>query len=187
MATSSRAIPINIGQAAVDNWGNESAWSNARVLGLPMTSAPAVPISLAAELLRNDLPDLSMTAPGFGVGIIDKVTLARTIGSGQILVPRTGVPEIVQLAKTSKIQMGVSLSVFDKSSADSVPATLSALFGNLPDTDDIHTIVAIGYDQLRPDKKRAGQLERLQRQRTGRLSRSIGPRLTMPRPMNCRP
>lgn len=133
--------------AAVDHWDNESAWSTARVLGLPMITEPAAPTGLTAELLRNDLPDLSLAAPGFGVSIIDRATLTDLVGSGKTLVPRLGVPDVIQQAKINNIQIGVSLS-----NSQSVPSTISELMSNLPNADDIHTIVAISYDELRPDK-----------------------------------
>ncbi|HAL74504.1 MAG TPA: hypothetical protein DCM45_05350 [Clostridiales bacterium] len=129
--------------AAIDNWGNESAWSTARVMGQPMTVNPADPTGLTAELLRNDLPDLSLAAPGFGVNIIDNVTLADIIGSGKPATPRLGVSDVILQAKANKIEFAKAGLAAD---------TISALFSNLPNADDIHTIVAISNEELRPDK-----------------------------------
>jgi len=129
--------------AAVDNWGNESAWSTARILGQPMTSDPADPTGLTAELLRNDLPDLSLAAPGFGVNIIDNITLADILGRGKPTAARPGVSDVILQAKDNKIEFA---------KPDLVSNTISTLFSNLPNADDIHTIVAISNDELRPDK-----------------------------------
>lgn len=138
--------------AAVDAWGNESAWSTARVIGLPATEIPAVPSDLQAVLLRNILPDLSLKAPGFGLAIVNNQALAAEQLSKKPVATRTDAAEVVTSARSEEIEIGLSLSSLSISDGSQVPRFLSAAYGNLPDPDEVHAIVALGYDDLRPDK-----------------------------------
>ena len=148
--------------AAVDTWGNESAWSSAKVVGVPLNDPPADPSAPIVSLARNVLPDLSLTPPGFARTLTSTLTLkgiteslldalsspGATPSPGASFV--TGSDKVLG-ALTQGVQFGVSVSSL-VSGSGIVPAdVVSADFGNLPAPDRIHAILAYEQKDLLPD------------------------------------
>lgn len=51
--------------AATDSWGNESAWSESKIIGYPVESAPASPVNPVAEMKKNAVVGGSSLNPRF--------------------------------------------------------------------------------------------------------------------------
>jgi hypothetical protein len=147
--------------AAVDTWGNESAWSSSKIVGVPLYDAPADPSAPRISMSLNTLPDLSDVAPGFGRthtdtvsfaaltrGILDAIGSSDGPSAADLLVKGS---EKVLEGLTKHVSFGVPVT--DLSLADGMAQAelVSEAFGNLPDLDRIQALVAVEQKDLLPD------------------------------------
>nr|MBP7175303.1 hypothetical protein [Thermoclostridium sp.] len=146
--------------AATDSWGNESAWSESKIIGYPLETAPDAPANPIAEMKKNTnmvediinppgffdryvINPLSLNVPNTNLpGSITKDDLAEAVP-----IPNAGSNSLVQ--STVQQSLGNSLSNFLRSSSAEAPQTVSAELNNLPKTNDVHEVIALSNEDLK--------------------------------------
>ncbi len=135
--------------AAVDDWGNESIWSSSRVVGYPTDEKPEMPVEPNADVIHNTQPAALIDIPGFSterfIGSSDE-----NDSSGDTDVKKT---DYIKGLKASKVSIGLSVSKSVRKDLKLVPDKLSLEFINLPDTRDIHDIIALEDSDILPGGK----------------------------------
>ena len=143
--------------SAVDAWGNESAWSNSRVIGYKTDALPTAPDGAQANMTFNILPDLSLGVVGFMEGrFTDSLKFSQISWSGSPVVegyvPRVNVDtQPVQQAMEKNIQIGVSVSDAVRSGITLLPGLLDITYGNMPEPGDVHAVIALQYSDIKPN------------------------------------
>jgi len=143
--------------SAVDAWGNESAWSNSRVLGYKTDMIPTAPEGASASMTFNLLPDLTFEAVGFMQGrFTDAVMFSQISWSGSPVVegfaPRTNVDTTpVQQAMVQNVQIGVSVSDAVRQGITVLPGIIDIGYGNMPEPNDVHSVIALQYEDINPN------------------------------------
>ncbi len=143
--------------AAVDAWGNESAWSNSKVLGYSTENEPQVPGAAYARMTFNLLPDLSFEAVGFlngrfaGIDVVKEIDWVGNSNDGD-MVARTNVDTTpVQQALVQDVQIGISLSDTVRHEFAIIPQLLNLEYGNMPEPRDVHDIIALQSNDILPN------------------------------------
>ena len=143
--------------AAVDEWGNESAWSNSKVQGYSTENQPSVPGAANARMTFNMLPDLSFEAVGFlngrfaGIDVVKEINWSgNTVEGGMIARSNVDLAP-VQQAMIQDVQIGVSLSDTVRAQLSIIPQLLSLEYGNMPEPRDVHDIIALQDSDIQPN------------------------------------
>lgn len=143
--------------AAVDDWGNESAWSSSKVLGYSTDNQPSVPGEANARMTFNMLPDLSFEAVGFlngrfaGIDVIKEIAWSGNAGGGD-KVARTNVDTLpVQQALLKDVQIGISLSDSVRQNFSVIPQLLDLQYGNMPEPRDVHDVILLQSKDILPN------------------------------------
>lgn len=130
--------------SALDSWGNESAWSESKIIGCPVDTAPKDPVNTAVAMKGNDLVlDKSIIAPGF----LERYTMKNAESVTGVKLPGgnskyslPGNPQQVGISLSDAVRQGLK-----------TPDLLSAALVNFPNVRDIHDIVALENSDLLPD------------------------------------
>jgi hypothetical protein len=127
--------------AAVDETGNESAWSSGKIIGYQTDQLPIPPSGAQIEFKTNTLPELVLDIPGFGKERIvteeNNESTART--------------EFALQAMEKNISVGISLSKIVRKDVTLLPQLISKDYSNLPEPEDIHEMIALENESLLPD------------------------------------
>lgn len=145
--------------AATDSWGNESAWSESKIIGYPLETAPNAPANPIAEMKKNSaIGGSSINPPGFYNRYdfnplslnVDNATLPGSITKDDlaeaVLIPDAG-NNLVQ--NTVQERLGNSLSNILRDNSAEAPQTVSAELNNLPKTNDVHEVIALSNADLK--------------------------------------
>ena len=146
--------------AATDSWGNESPWSESKIIGYPLETSPASPVNPVAEMKKNALVGgSSINPPGFFdrydynpfsldvsttnlPGTITKEDLAKAAS-----IPDAGSNTLAK--NTLQLGMGQSLSGILRKNSAEAPETVSAELNNLPKTNDVYEVIALSNEDLK--------------------------------------
>ena len=146
--------------AATDSWGNESAWSESKIIGYPLETAPESPVNPVAEMKRNTIVGgSSMNPPGFfdnydfnplsldvsGTNLPGNITKEDLADA--VLIPDAGSNSLMQ--NTLQLGMGQSLSSILRENSAQAPETVSAELNNLPKTNDVYEVIALSNEELK--------------------------------------
>lgn len=134
--------------AALDGWGNESAWSESRVVGVSDEGPPQGPQNLTTGFISNNLKTVFDVTPGFGSQIIDEKTYSASEIPAASNTWDVSAVNAADIARADNVRIGVPLA---RAEDGAVPGTLSALYGNLPEPGLVHAIVAVTDAELTPD------------------------------------
>lgn len=130
--------------SALDSWGNESAWSESKIIGCPIDTAPKDPVNTVVAMKGNDLVlDKSIIAPGF----YERYTMKNKESVTGVKLPGGN---SFNNSLGNPMQIGISLSDTVRQGMKA-PGILSAILANFPNVRDVHDIVALTNSDLLPD------------------------------------
>lgn len=141
--------------AAEDDYDNESGWSMSRIAGYPLDAPPVGPGSVSADFKNNKLANLAVLPVGImPLKIQDMSLFAMTTAItgpavGLSLEPVPGVDTaFAATADSNNIFIGRSFSETIRLDDYAVPELLDVTYGNLPNSSDVHSIVAMANEDV---------------------------------------
>jgi len=141
--------------AAEDEFGNESGWSMSRIAGYPLDTPPSGPGSVRAGFKNNKLANLAVLPVGVlplklqGVSLFTMTTAITGPASGLSFEAVPGInTEFAATADLNNIFIGRSFSETVRFDGLAVPELLDVTYGNLPNSSDVHSIVAMANSDV---------------------------------------
>jgi len=144
--------------AALDSWGNESLWSQSKVVGYATQSPPKNPTNVIAMMRHNQaLEDKKELPPGFFRRYMrtEKTDISAVLEgnksidiSGMIGNQQSQTSQLLPLQASTQPQIGFSLSDALSSDYKIAPQQVNIELDNLPNPRDVLDMVVLSNDEV---------------------------------------